>query len=59
MLFVMSILLAGCLPERPDRRSKEWRIQVEEFFQFVSSSPELRTVPEFVSFMKPGELNGD
>ena len=56
---VMLFLLAGGeLPDRPEKRSKDWRQQVENFLNEISKNSELRTLPEFLDFIKPGEMNG-
>jgi hypothetical protein len=45
------------LPERPDKKSKDWKQQVESFLVQVSNSPELRGITEFIEFMRPGEMS--
>lgn len=46
---------SNSLPERPDKKSKDWRQQSEDFLSHVSQSIELRSIPEFIDFIKPGD----
>lgn len=53
------LFVANDFPLRPEKRGKDWRQQVEGFLSYVSNNPELRTIPEFMNFIKPGEMNGN
>ena len=45
------------MPERPEKRNKNWRQQVEDFLQFFASS-DIKSVPEFLNFLKPPPDDG-
>lgn len=53
------VIIASNLPERPDKKGKDWRQQCESFLMYVAQSQELRNIPEFMEFIKPGDMTGN
>uniref|UniRef100_A0A1X7SX35 Uncharacterized protein n=1 Tax=Amphimedon queenslandica TaxID=400682 RepID=A0A1X7SX35_AMPQE len=57
-IFAVTTVAASNLPGRPDKKSKDWRQQSEAFLMYVAQSQELRNIPEFMEFIKPGDMTG-
>ncbi|XP_019849732.1 PREDICTED: uncharacterized protein LOC100632362 isoform X1 [Amphimedon queenslandica] len=55
-IFAVTTVAASNLPGRPDKKGKEWRQQSEAFLMYVAQSQELRNIPEFMEFIKPGDM---
>ena len=51
VIYTMCII-GGDVPDRPEKRNKNWRQQVEDFLQFFAST-DVKKVSEFLNFLKP------